>query len=262
MINMHFLKDNTASLNVKINEWMDHHKAVYSNFFGLDNTKAYEYIITEHSVLIRMKEFYFYRIYFLSDDKGELENLLLGLNDVEYVFNLPTKKPFDEWDALLKTSGFDYYETYTKYNMDMSTKQLSSVDHVEDAKAEESEEIMNLLMEGLPIYTAHLPEMERLLQLISEKKVRVTRDGNGHVDGVCISYVIGSTASGDAWVNKGEHGLDLLMDMYNGFINNGAKRYLFWVRDSNTKVRKMYIRSGAVSLGIKDYTYVKYKKTN
>lgn len=184
------------------------------------------------------------------------------LNGEVYVFNIPTKKPIDEWDALLKTSGFDYFETYTKYNINMSAKQLSPVEYVEDARAEESEDIMNLLMGGLPIYTAHLPGKDRLLQLISEKKVRVTRDGKGHVDGVCISYVTGSTASGDAWVNKGEHGLDLLMDMYNGFINNGAKRYLFWVRDSNTKVRKMYIRSGAVSLGIKDYTYVKYKKVN
>lgn len=262
MSDMQFIKDTTPAITAKINEWMDHHKAIYSNFFGLDNTKAYGYCVTEHAFLIRMKEFYFYRIYFLSDDKEEIENILSGLNDVEYVFNLPTKKIFDEWDALLKKCGFDYYETYTKYSMDMSTKQLSPVEHVEDAEAEEVEEIMNLLMEGLPIYTAHLPEKDRLMQLISEKKVRVTHDENGHVNGICISYVIGTTASGDAWVNKGEHGLDLLMDMYNGFINNGAKRYLFWVRDSNTKVRKMYIRNGAVSLGIKDYTYVKYKKTN
>lgn len=257
---MIFKKDSNSVITTKINEWMDHHKAVYSNFFGLDENKAYEYIITEHTVLIRVKEFYFYRIYFLSDEKGELENLLLGLNDVEYVFNLPTKKPFEEWDALLTECGFEYYETYTKYSIDMSTKQITPVEHVEDARIEESEAIMNLLMEGLPIFTAHLPEKEKLEQLISEKKVRVTRDENGGVTGVCISYVTGTTASGDAWVNKGEHGLDLLMDMYNGFINNGAKRYLFWVRDSNTKVRKMYIRSGAVSLGIKDYTYVKYNK--
>lgn len=257
---LQYKKDDNTNINAIINQWLDGHKAVYSNFFGLDNEKPYEYIATEHAVLIRTKEFYFYRVYFMSDNKEEIVELLKQMTDSTYVFNLPTKKPFEEWDALLTECGFEYYETYTKYSIDMSTKQITPVEHVEDAHIEESEAIMSLLMEGLPIFTAHLPEKEKLEQLISEKKVRVTRDENGGVTGVCISYVTGTTASGDAWVNKGEHGLDLLMDMYNGFINNGAKRYLFWVRDSNTKVRKMYIRSGAVSLGIKDYTYVKYNK--
>ncbi len=258
---MEFIQGNNSAIASIINEWMDKHKSVYSNFFGMDDSKAYEYCITDHSVLIRTKEFDFYRIYLLSDCKGELENILHELVDDEYVFNLPTKKSFEEWDALLRKCGFEYYETYTKYNMDMSTKQLTPVEFVEDATFEEAESIMNLLMEGLPVFTAHLPEKKRLEQLIAEKKVRVTHD-DGLVSGVCISYVTGTTASGDAWVNKGTHGLDLLMDMYNGFINNGAKRYLFWVRDSNTKVRKMYIRSGAESLGIKDYTYVKYNNAN
>lgn len=247
-------------LNNLISSWQSNHKTVFTNFFGLHNDEDYDYYESGSTFLIRKKEFNFFRLYLLSESKENIVCLLEQLKDDTYVFNLPTKKTFEDWDALLKECGFEYYETYTKYSIDMSTKQISPVEHVEDARIDESNDIMKLLMEGLPVFTAHLPEKDKLEQLISEKKVRVTRDDNGSVTGVCISYVTGTTASGDAWVNKGENGLDLLMDMYNGFINNGAKRYLFWVRDSNTKVRKMYIRSGAVSLGIKDYTYVKYNK--
>lgn len=253
-----FSQAENCVIRAKINDWLDNHKPSYSNFFGLDDNRKYELFMADNSVLIRMKEFDFFRLYLLSDNTDEVVSLLGDLKDAIYVFNLPTKKPFDEWDELLKASGFEYYETYTKYNMDLSTKQITPIDHVENASIDESDEILELLMEGLPVFTAHLPEKQSLVRLIIENKVRVTHDEDGKISGVCISYVLGSTAFGDAWVNKGEHGLDLLMDMYNGFINNGAKRYLFWVRDSNTKVKKMYIRSGAISLGIKDYTYVRY----
>ena len=257
-----FKKESNDKLNEMIAEWQKNHKAEYSNFFGLQDNCEYEYYESAHSFLLRKHEFDFYRIYLLSEEKEDLMSQFVDLSDEVYVFNIPTKKPIDEWDGLLKHCGFEYYETYTKYSIDMSKIGLSpEEDYVENARNEETDEIMKLLLEGLPVFTAHLPEKERLKQMISENKVRVTHD-DGYISGVCISYVTGTTAFGDAWVNHGSHGLDLLMDMYNGFINRGAKRYLFWVRDSNTKVRKMYIRSGAISLGIKDYTYVKYNKDN
>ncbi len=257
-----FKKETKDKLNEMIAEWQKNHKTEYHNFFGLQENCEYEYYESVHTFILRKCEFYFYRIYFLSEDRGDVISQLSDLSGEVYVFNIPTKKPIEEWDGLLKVCGFKYYETYTKYSIDMSKIGLTLVeDYVENARVEETDEIMKLLLEGLPVFTAHLPEKERLKQMISENKVRVTHD-DGYVSGVCISYVTGTTASGDAWVSHGSHGLDLLMDMYNGFINNGAKRYLFWVRDSNTKVRKMYIRSGAISLGIKDYTYVKYNNEN
>ena len=88
----------------------------------------------------------------------------------------------------------------------------------------------------------------------------VDHDNNGNVCGVNIFTITGTNAYGNAWVDEGERGLDIFIDMFNLFIDKGVKRFTFWVNDRNNKVIKMHKIMGAKPDGLKDYTYIKHKK--
>lgn len=255
------IKFNQASneiINNIISNWQQSHKPTYSNFFGLQTNYSYEIFESPHTIFVRKKEFDFHRIFILSDDEVELSLLLKKLDDTIYVFNLPTRNPIDNWDTLLVNSGFEYFDTFSKLsNPKIATMKKRPTSLNVYATREEAQEIMSLLFETFSPYTAHFPSMEELLQQIDDKKVFVDHYSDGRLCGVIICDVVGTTATASAWVDKGDNALDLQWDMYNSFIEKKAKRYVFWVRDTNKKVMKMHLRAGAVPIGVKDYTYVK-----
>ena len=257
---MEFKKVTNEVLNEIIAVWQNTHSGLYSNFFGLQDKYTYEYYNSEHTILIRRKEFDFFRIYLLSDSREDIKILLGDLQDEEYVFNVPTKKSIEEWDAVLIAAGFKYYETYSKMiNTKISSMKIIQTEGTCFAKLEELDQIHNILKESFSVYTSHIQDRDELIEYINNKNIRVEHAKNGSVCGVVIFSVTGTTATATAWASNGEHGMDLYLDMFNYFIEKGAKRYIFWVRDSNVKVKKLYEKLGAVPLGVKDYTYIKKK---
>lgn len=255
---MEFKNETNDTINGLISAWQEIHKSMFSNFFGLQSNCSYEYYETDHTFIIRRKEFDFYRIYLLSDSKTELQTILCGLDDGVYVFNIPTKKTIDEWDEILKNGGFEYFETYSKMcNTKFVTMKHHQTEGTDYAKHEELKQIQDFMKNSFSPYTSHVPELSELEEYQKCNTIRVERSRDGKICGLMIYSVVGTTATSLVWASNGEHGMDLYFDMYNYFLEKGAKRFLFWVRDTNIIPYKLYVKYGAVPMGVKDYTYVK-----
>lgn len=261
MNNNAFQTVDIESLKKIINNWQENNKPILSNFYGVDEEGVYDVMEGSKTLILRKHEADFYRIYIMSADRSELTTMLSDLDGVDYVINIPSRKPIDDWDELLKQCGFTYYETYSRIcNPKVATMKKRDTATGEYAKESDLDDIINLLSENFSLYTAHLPSRESMLQLIREHQIFVDRYPDGKVCGVNIFNVKGPVGYGIAWIDKGEHGLDLQFDMFNHFIDSGVKRLVGWVRDSNTKVVKTHLRMGAVCDGLKDYTYTKLVK--
>ena len=243
-----------------IDDFQRNNRISYSNFFGLSEGVEYDVMLGANTIVLRIPEFDYHRIYVLSSDATELITLLKSL-DSEYVINIPTKKDIDGWDKLLSESGFMHYVTYSHYlNMAMPNmkKRLTSTGTF--AKPDELQQIYDLLYRNFSMYASHLPNKAELAEMIAGNRVITDYNEDGSVCGVNIFTITGTTAYGNAWVDEGEKGLEIFFDMFNIFIDKGVKRFVFWVRDGNKNVIKMHRIMGAKPDGLKDYTYIKNKK--
>jgi len=255
-----FIKESKEAIEKLIDDWKAEHKPILSNYFGLATGFDYDYQIVDGTIVVRKKEGDFYRLFVLSTDAAELTTILSCLQE-EHVINIPSRKPIDDWQAVMKDSGFEYYSTYSRYcNTKIATMKKHKTTLNIHATIENTEEIYQLLTETFSPYTGHLPSKEELEEMILNQQVLVDKYSDGHVCGVNIHTITGVTGYGNAWVDKGEHAVELLLDMYNEMIEKGVKRHVFWVNDANTGVAKMHIKMGAKLDGLKDYTYIKNKK--
>ncbi len=253
-----FIKESKAAIEKLIDDWKVKHKPVLSNYYGLEEGYEYDYQMSDSFVIIRKKEGDFYRLYVLTTDVADVSIRLTILTGKDYVINIPSRKPIDDWDGLLQKCGFDYYETYSRIcNPKVATMKKRPTAIEEFAKPSDLDDIIELLSENFSPYTAHLPSREKMMQLIEKKRIYVDRYENGRVCGVNIFDIKSSAGYGMAWLDKGKYGLDLQLNMFNYFIDCGVKRLVGWVRDTNEKVVKMHLRMGAVRDGLKDYTYTK-----
>ena len=143
------------NLYKKIAEWKNLHKAVMNNYYGVDDDSFCEICETEHSLLIRKKEFHFYRLYVLTDDVNDLENSLKNLTGSEYAINIPSKTPIDNWDVLLRNSGFEFLDVYSRYYNNSIRTFPTEIDTF--AEYDEIGDIASLLYANFSLYTDHLP---------------------------------------------------------------------------------------------------------
>lgn len=255
-----FIKENKEVIEKLIDDWKVDHKPVLSNYYGLAMGFDYDYQIADSTIVVRKKEGDFYRLFVLSTDAAELTTMLSSLQE-EYVINIPSRKPIDDWQAVMKDSGFGYYSTYSRYcNTKIATMKKHKTTLNILATVEDTDEIYQLLTETFSPYTGHLPSKKELEDMILNQQVLIDKFSDGRVCGVNIHTITGVTGYGNAWVDKGEHAVELLLDMYNEMIEKGVKRHVFWVNDSNIGVAKMHIKMGAKPDGLKDYTYIKNKK--
>lgn len=256
-----FIKDTREAIERLIDDWKIDHKPILSNYYGLEEGYEYGYIKNNNYIIIRKAEGSFYRMYLLTTDVEVARTVLSELSGEDYVINIPSRKPIDDWNDLLIKSGFEYYETYSRIsNPKIATMKKRPTAIEEFAKPSDLDDIIELLSENFSLYTAHLPSREKMLHLIEEQQIFVDRYENGKVCGVNIFEIKAPVGYGVAWIDKGEYGLDLQLNMFNKFIDHGVKRLVGWVRDSNVKVVKMHMRMGAVSDGLKDYTFTKILK--
>ena len=255
-----FIKESKEAIEKLVDDWKVNHKPILSNYYGLTSGYDYEYLLKDSSIVVRKKEGDFYRLFVLSTNPEELYGLLSPLED-ENVINIPSRKPIDDWEVVMKNSGFEYYSTYSRY---CNTKIASMKKHKTTlnihANLEHTDDIYQLLTETFSPYTGHLPNKRELEEMIANQQVMIDKFPDGRVSGVNIHTITGVTGYGNAWVDKGEHAVELLLDMYNEMIEKGVKRHVFWVNDANIGVAKMHIKMGAKLDGLKDYTYIKNKK--
>lgn len=242
------------NLYKKIAEWKNLHKAVMNNYYGVDDDSFYEICETEHSLLIRKKEFHFYRLYVLTDDVNDLENSLKNLTGSEYAINSPSKTPIDNWDVLLRNSGFEFLDVYSRYYNNSIRTFPTEIDTF--AEYDEIGDIASLLYANFSLYTDHLPSKKELEQMVANRQI-ITDHKDGKVCGVLIYSVIGNKGYQNAWIDTGGNGLGLLFKVKSIFIEKGIKYCYYWIKDTNTPVIKMHTMMGGKTDGLKDYNYLK-----
>ena len=257
MENIIFIQESKEAIEKIVDDWKVYNKPILSNYYGLTIGFEYEYQIKDNTVVIRKKEGDFFRLFVLSTNKECLESALGPLKE-EYVINIPSRKPINDWEDVMQKCGFVYYSTYSRYcNTKIATMKKHKTTLNLFATPESIDEIYLLLTETFSPYTGHLPSKKELLDMIAHQQVLVDKYPDGHVCGVNIHTIFGVTGYGNAWVDKGDRAVELLLDMYNEMIDKGVKRHIFWVNDANVGVAKMHIRMGAKPDGLKDYTFVK-----
>ena len=234
------------------------HKILYNNFYGVKDY-LYEYFKSEHCLFIRYKEFDFYRLFVISDNADILKFSLSQLSDSEYVINIPSKRGIDGWVDIFNSSGFEPFETYSRYFKKVNTRKIP-VEGISFAQISDLDDISELLYNNFCKYTDHLPSVEELKQMIGNNQVLVDRDNSGKACGVNIFTITGTTAYGNAWIDMGDNAINLYLAGRNVYVDKGVKYNYFWVRDSNEKVAKMHIKMGAKADGLKDYTFIKHYK--
>ncbi len=256
-----FIEANIIDVRKEINNWLDGRKPLMSNFFGLNEQYDYSYLEGTNSLILRKREYDFYRLFVMTTDVDELGQLLAELDDEVYVINIPSRKPIEDWETLLNKSGFKYYATYSRYcNIKIAQMKKHKTTLNLRPTQNDLDDIYNLLKESFSPYTGHLPSRNELSDMINNNQIFIDRYSDGQVCGVNIHTITGTTGFGNAWVDKGDHAVELLFDMYNEMIEMGVKRHIFWVNDANLGVAKMHIRMGAKTDGLKDYTYIKQSK--
>ena len=241
---------------------------VVSNFFGLTN-HCHELGSTQDSLIIRKKESGFYRLYYLTKNESELLDVLSGINDGEYVVNIPTKTPIDVRESFLSECGFELIGEYSRfYNRSISdafnklSKLSDGIEVVENcelaqfATEDDQPQIMALLKENFSVYTDHLPEDIELAEMIEKKHVFVNRY-EGKVCGVEIFTPTSQVCYGNAWIDTKGLGVFLSLEVYRYLMNNNIKVMNFWVNNANKKVIKYHKLLGSVPDGLMDYSFLK-----
>lgn len=254
MITNEFKKIESRDVLTLSSELMKKGRLLFNNFFGVNNNEDYECYHTEKTVLVRKKEFNFFRLYVISIDEAELSLLLKELNDNEYVINIPSKTSIDNWDTLLRGCGFGFLDVYSRYYNNNIKTFPTVIDSF--ATSDEIDDIASLLYDNFSLYTDHLPTRKELEQMVANRQI-ITDHQNGRVCGVLIYTIMGNKGYQNAWIDKGENGLGLLFKVKSIFIENGIKYCYYWIKDTNKSVIKMHTMMGGRPDGLKDYSYLK-----
>lgn len=252
--NIRFQRATTREIQISSSELMKKGRMLFNNYYGVNEDDDCSMFFSDNTLLIRKKEFHFYRLYVMSLDETDLSMLLKDLGGDEYAINIPSKTTIDNWDVLLRNSGFEFLDVYSRYyNNNIKT---FPTDINTYAERDEIEDIASLLYDNFSLYTDHLPSKEELERMVSNRQI-ITDHNNGKVCGVLIYTIIGNKGYQNAWIDKGDNGLALLFKVKSIFIEQGIKYCYYWIKDTNKSVINMHQMMGGRPDGLKDYNYLK-----
>lgn len=249
-----FNKTNITEIRLITSDLMKKGRMLYNNFYGVGETDECDIATGLNTVLIRKKEFDFFRLFMMSIDEAELEMMLLQLSDFDYAVNIPSKTSVDNWNSLLLKCGFEFLDVYSRYynsnikSFPTSINTFASVDEVDS--------VASLLYSSFSLYTDHLPSKNELLKMAENQQI-IADYKDGKICGVFIYTITGNKGYQNAWVDKGGNGLALLFKVKNIFIERGITYCYYWIKDTNKDVIKMHSMMGGKPDGLKDYNYLK-----
>ena len=157
-------------------------KVLLSNFFYRLDGEECEICSGDDTVLIRIPEHDFYRLYVITADVDELVALLKELEADKYVINIPSKGAIDDWNVVFDKAEFKNIGVYKRYYT-IKVKYRKSV--VGDyAGLGDLTVVDKLLKDNFSKYTDYLPSKSRLEAMIKNKQVLVSKDDNNDIKGV------------------------------------------------------------------------------
>lgn len=247
-------KTNSKNVFELITEISKNNPLLFNNFYGINDGSDYEVEVLKNTLLIRKKEFDFYRLYMVSSDKVELSSTLSGLKNEKFAVNIPSKKSIEEWDDLLLGCGFEFLDVYSRYYNNNLRSFPTCINTF--ASVDEVESVAKLLYENFSLYTDHLPSKKDLYRMAENQQI-IADYKEGILCGVLIYTIIGNKGYQNAWIDKGDNGIALLFKVKSIFIERGIKYCYYWIKDTNKDVIKMHTMMGGKPDGLKDYNYLK-----
>lgn len=259
-----------TEIDVLVAAFRAEHKITFANYYGIAKGYEYDVYTSENVLLIRKKEYHFYRLFFLCSDEVELQYILLGLMDGEYVINIPTRLPIDDKIDFLKKCGFEMIAEYNRYyNKSIQSayekmcKLSDSLSINEDyelvcpAKVDEISQIWDLLNHNFSLYTDHIPNKNELVDMLEQQHVFVNRTHDGEIFGVHIFTTTKQLCYGNAWLDTKGYGILLSKNMVKYALEHNIKTINYWVRKGNKQVIRYHKMMGAVADGMSDYSFLK-----
>ncbi len=232
-------------------------KVQFNNYF-MNSLEGMLFAEGEDTLLLKLPCEGFNRIYFISNNKEELTNMLSYLTS-EDAINIPSKKEISEdMQAILSISGYTLLATYER--LFRNTNETRGEFEDDFAVPSDCKQIKELMETNLfsPISDIIATENE-IKEFIANKEALVNRDENGNVNGVLLFSIDGKKCNFRAWVSTAPIGesLFLYLNAFNYLGKLGIEKSTIWVRSDNERPKKIYLSWGYQPDGLKDYTYVK-----
>lgn len=250
-----FAKINSSDIQETISQTLKGQKIILSNYYGIGQNDICDISTFKHTVIIRKHEYDFYRAYIQTSDFDEATQLLSDLTDNKYVFNIPSKKPIDDWKQLFHASCYENIGVYNRYfNTNIKARKSAKG---EFASVSDVHSIDNLLKSHFSIYTDYLPSVNQLTDMAQNNQIIASQNDNGEVVGVLIYTLEGKKCYLNAWIDISGNGLFLLYKAYNIAVENNIGYVYFWVNSTNYDVIRLHQMMGAKADGLVDYTFMK-----
>jgi hypothetical protein len=247
----YFIKCNHKIIENYIEE-IDDKGAELSNYVSI-NLNDTECCKTENSVVIQKFDLNFTRLYFLTNNKYDLENILKKVKG-KCVINYPTAGDIASFNAAMTSSGFKLYKIYNSYYNNGFRGNNVFVEQF--AEPEDFSRVKYLLYNRLDVYADHLPDDSELLETIQNRQVLVNFDRRG-ICGIFIFKPEGKKCYFNFWVDTGSNGLFLLFNMFAYLKQKDIQHSYLWVDSENEKVKRIHELFGCKLGSVKDYIYIK-----
>jgi hypothetical protein len=214
---------------------------------------------TARSVLLANDEHDFFRLYFLTRDLTDFEQILCEVDfPGDVVAGYLTRAADKNIAAAFKRCAFNPIATYRR----MITYRLPAQrpnPALEYAIAADVDELYQDLFQTFNKYTDHLPTKNRLQDYIANQWVIVNRQAGRIVGAVCFQLQ-GPRVNYNYLYNLTNNGLDFLRlqnNFYGVLHQRGVRRGFLWVNETNTRLAALHESMGWRFDGVQDYFYLR-----
>lgn len=229
-------------------------KIYFNNYFGI-GLEGVNIFVTSQTLVLRKEFEGFFRIYIISTEVNDLENVLKNI-PTGYIINIPSKKDISNLINLFIKTGFNIEAVYKRYNYRKIRK--AGIFKGQYAKDYDFDLIKDLLYKNFSPITGHLPNDIELEKMINNNSIIVNRDEEKrYVNGLIGLKIEGEKCYLPFWVDNDGNGLGLLYDVFATANESKCKEIYFWINAENKPTITLHEKLGAKPDGLADYVLIK-----
>lgn len=158
-----------------------------------------------------------------------------------------------------KQAGFIRYVSLTRMVQINKTLKNPTAEDSWFAESRDVDEIENILYENMDPLCEQIPDREDIAEAVENRQIIVARTEKNIIAALLFFERKGKTATLRFWAGrKIFHGLGYGKLVYDRYMakNSDATRFLLWVRDDNSKVKKIYERYGLQYENMQDVVFL------
>jgi hypothetical protein len=214
---------------------------------------------TARSILLANDEHDFFRLFFLTTDLADFEQLLRDAYlPGNVVAGYLTRAADENIAAAFKRSGFNAIATYRRMITHRLPRQRPNL-ALEYATVADVDQIHEALFQTFNKYTDHLPTKNRLHDYVLNQWAIVNRQAGRILGAVCFQ-LNGPQVNYNYLYNSSGNPLDLLQlqnNFYGAMHQRGIRSGFLWTNQTNTRVAALHESMGWRFDGLQDYFYLR-----